>query len=173
MIISAIVAYGKNGVIGKNNRLLWNIPSDLKRFKKLTEHHHVLMGRKTFESIGKPLPNRTNLVITKQPYKNEPNHKLYFFGSIDFALKFAKQANEKELFIIGGEQIYEQTKHLWNKIYVTLVLANFNGDAYFPTLNQNEWIIQNIKVINTCDKDEYETVFQIWEKKHTTFQYQN
>ena len=137
MKISIIVANNLNNVIGDNGKIPWKSGEDLKHFKQLTEKHHVLMGRKTFESIGKPLPNRTNLLITKNSeFKREGT---VTFNKIEDAINFAKTNNENELFVIGGEQIYRESLTSASTIYQTLVLTNETGDTYFPTIDQNEW----------------------------------
>jgi dihydrofolate reductase len=129
-IVSIIAALSENNVIGKNNKLPWHISEDLKRFKQLTLHHPVIMGRKTFVSIGKPLPGRTNIVITRdENYKAED---VTIVHSLKEALNVAKEKAEEEIFIIGGAQIFEQTIKVVDKLYLTLVKGNFDGDAYFP-----------------------------------------
>ncbi|MFQ3576234.1 MAG: dihydrofolate reductase [Cytophagales bacterium] len=165
MIISAIVAADNNGVIGKDNQLLWKLKTDLKRFKTLTTNHHVLMGRKTYESIGKPLPNRVNLVVSRNHYENQTD--LIYFKSVEEALELSQKSGETELFVIGGAQIYEQTRHLWNKVYFTRVNAFLKGDAFFENLNTNDWILTSKETIFKSETDEYDHDFEIWEKKTT------
>ena len=131
-----VVATGKNGEIGFQNRLLWHIPQDLKRFKKITSGHPVIMGRKTYESIGKPLPNRTNIVISKKTDWFEEG--ILIVNSIKEALKFAKKIDE-DIFIIGGGKIYEQTLPLAGRIELTLVDAEFEADTFFPKINLKEF----------------------------------
>ena len=134
MTTSLIVAVSQNGVIGKNNQLPWHLPADLKHFKQLTMGHPILMGRKTFESIGKPLPGRTNIVITHQDHfaccgaVTAP--------SLEKALELG--ANEPEVFIIGGAAIFKQAMPLADKLYLTLIHKDFEGDAYF-TWNKSDW----------------------------------
>jgi dihydrofolate reductase len=134
MTLSIIVAIAQNRAIGKNNQLLWHLPADLKHFKQITSGHTVIMGRKTYDSIGKPLPNRRNIVITRQT--------LQIFGcevvqSLPDALALCN--NEPEVFIIGGARIYEQALPLTHRIYLTEVEQDFEGDAFFPALNLAEW----------------------------------
>jgi len=134
MIISLIAAMGKNRVIGKNNSLPWKLSADMKHFKELTTGKPVIMGRKTFEAIGKPLPNRTNIIITRnQNYKVEG---CIVVDSIDEALN-SSQGNE--VMIIGGSQIYKEFLSKANKIYLTLIDGNFEGDAFFPEYKVEEW----------------------------------
>lgn len=135
MIISFVVAMGKNRVIGKDNSLPWEMPADMKRFKELTTEKPIIMGRKTFESIGRPLPNRTNIIITRdENYKAEGCIVVH---SIDEALK-AAEGNE-EVMVIGGAQIYKEFLPTANKIYLTIIDNDFEGDAYFPEYNEDEW----------------------------------
>jgi len=138
-MISIIVAIAKNNVIGKSNELPWYIPEDLKHFKKITEGKTVLMGRKTFESIvarlGKPLPNRQNVVVTKDP-EFSPPPDVHVFGDLDRALGAFK---DKDLFIIGGASIYKQTIDKSDKLYITEVDQTIDGDAFFPEIDLNKW----------------------------------
>ena len=132
--VSIIVSIGKNGVIGRADKLMWPIPEDLKRFKQITMGHPVIMGRKTFESIlislGKPLPGRTNIVITRDE-KYQPSG-VVVTHSLEEALKKAKEIEKEEIFIGGGAQIYEQALPLVDKLYLTLIDDEKDGDAYFP-----------------------------------------
>ena len=126
---------GKNMVIGKNNSLPWKLSADLKRFKELTTGKPVVMGRKTFESIGRPLPNRINIIITREKdYKAEGCIVVH---SVDDALKFAK--GNEEIMIIGGAQIYNEFLPLANRMYLTLIDKNFEGDAYFTEFDEDGW----------------------------------
>ena len=135
MIISFVVAMSKNRVIGKNNSIPWKMPADMKHFKELTTGKPVIMGRKTYESIGKPLPNRTNIIITRdQNYKAE---NCIVVHSVDEALKASE--GSAEVMVIGGAQIYKEFLPKANKIYLTLIDADFEGDAYFPEYNVKEW----------------------------------
>ncbi|MBC7836718.1 dihydrofolate reductase [Acetobacteraceae bacterium] len=132
--VSAIVSIGKNMVIGRSDRLMWPIPEDLKRFKNLTMGHPVIMGRKTFESIlaslGKPLPGRTNIVITRD--ENYRPEGAIVTHSIEEAIEKAKEIEKEEIFIGGGAQIYEQSLPYTDRLYLTLIDDEKPGDAYFP-----------------------------------------
>lgn len=137
MKISIIVAMTEDNVIGSNGRIPWHSKDDMKHFKELTLNHHILMGKKTYESIGKPLPRRTNIILSK-------NNDLQIEGTTVFqdlgdAIRFAQDRNEHELFIIGGQQIYEFTLPIAEKIYETLVLEKYEGDTFFPSLPKNKW----------------------------------
>ena len=136
--ISIIVAFSENRVIGKNEKIPWYIIEDLKRFKQLTTDHTIIMGRKTWDSLPKkPLPNRTNIVITKNP-DFVKSSECVIVNSINEALKLCIE-NAKETFIIGGEQIYQEFLQYSNKIYLTYIDKKFDGDAFFPELNCDEW----------------------------------
>lgn len=162
MIISIIVAVAKNGVIGKDNQLLWKLSDDLKRFKQLTSNHCIVMGRKTFESIGKALPNRTNIIISRNKEINYPN--TIVCHSLKDAIEYARAMNETEVFIIGGGEIYKQALSLAHKLYLTVVDTNINGDTYFH-YQKDEWkMIENITV-NKNEKNEFDSTFFILEKK--------
>ena len=120
----------ENRVIGKDNKLPWYIPEDLKRFKAVTSGHPVIMGRKTYDSIGRPLPGRLNIVITRDhTYQNDAVSVVH---SLDDAIKLSTSADEAELFIIGGGQIFEQALSLADKLYLTVVHTEIEGDTYFP-----------------------------------------
>ncbi|HEY2580573.1 MAG TPA: dihydrofolate reductase [Mucilaginibacter sp.] len=134
MIVTIVVAISENHVIGKDNKLLWHLPNDLKHFKDITTGHTIIMGRKTYESVGKPLPRRRNIIITRQSIAIEGCEVV---NSIEAALALC--ASENEVFIVGGAEIYKQSIHLTNRIYLTIVHKQFDGDSFFPELNKNEW----------------------------------
>ncbi|HZY39362.1 MAG TPA: dihydrofolate reductase [Mucilaginibacter sp.] len=134
MIISQIAAMSDNRVIGKDNRLLWHMPNDLKHFKNTTSGHTVIMGRKTFDSVGKPLPKRRNIIITRQNITIEGCEVVH---SIEAALALSK--GEAEVFIVGGAEIYKQALRLTNRIYLTIIHHHFDGDSFFPELSKNDW----------------------------------
>ncbi len=135
MIISIIAAMGKNKVIGKNNSLPWKLPADMNHFKELTTGKPVIMGRKTFESIGKPLSNRTNIIITCD--KNYKAEDCVVVHSIEEALNAAE--NYEEVMVIGGSQIYKEFLPKANKMYLTLIDADFEGNVFFPDYKVEEW----------------------------------
>ncbi len=128
--ISIISAIAKNRAIGKDNKLLWHIGEDLRRFKALTEGHPVVMGRKTFESLGRALPNRTNIIVTRDKMFEIPG--VIIARSLEEAVKAAKREEKEEIFIIGGGQIYEQAIKLADKLYLTIVEGEYDGDTFFP-----------------------------------------
>ncbi len=134
MMVSLIVAVSQNGVIGNKGKLPWHLPADLKRFKQLTTGHPIIMGRKTFESIGKPLPGRTNIVITHQ--KNFQACGAMVAHSLEEALRLCEKENE--VFVIGGAEIFEEALPLANRIYLTLIHQDFEGDTRFD-FNHSAW----------------------------------
>jgi dihydrofolate reductase len=136
-MIALVVAAARNGAIGKENKLLWHLPNDLRFFKNLTWGSVVIMGRKTFESVNKPLPGRLNIVITRnQSWKHEG---VRVCGSLDEALHVAHQAGYKTIFIIGGADIYSQSMPLADQIYLTRVHADLEGDVFFPDPDPLIW----------------------------------
>ena len=138
MIKSIIVAIAENNVIGKDNDLIWHISEDLKRFKRITTGNCIIMGRKTFESIGKPLPNRTSIIITRN--KNYKQEGCIIVNSLEEAYLTCK--DQKEVFIIGGGEIYNEAYKSANKLYLTKVHENFEGDTFFPEIQYNDWTIE-------------------------------
>jgi dihydrofolate reductase len=135
MKISLIVAVDEKNGIGKNNQLPWHLPADLQHFKKITTGFPIIMGRKTFDSIGKPLPNRRNIVISRQ--ENLEISGAEVCNSINSAISLCK--DEREVFIIGGSQIFEQSLDLADTLYLTVIQNNFDADTFFPELDKNQW----------------------------------
>lgn len=153
MIVSAVVAVSENGVIGKENQLPWRLPADLRYFKQLTTGHTVIMGRKTYESIGKPLPNRRNIVISRNlDFKADGNEVISNFGD---ALKAC--IGEDEVFIIGGATIYEKAFDLdvVDRIYMTIVHAEFDGDTRFEIPGGKNWLIDHSERHPADEKNAY------------------
>lgn len=134
--ICIIAAISENRVIGRDNQLLWNIPDDLRRFRELTIGYLVIMGRKTFESIGKPLPSRFNIVISRNPNLQLGIEGIVRCGSLGEALCRAGEEGKERVFIIGGGQIYGQTINLADRLYLTVVKGDFPGDVYFPDYSE-------------------------------------
>lgn len=135
--ISLIAALSENRVIGIKNHLPWNLPEDLKRFRTLTSGHPIIMGRKTFESIGKPLPKRENIVITRDPaYAREG---IRVASSLESAIEIARAGSPQEIFVIGGAEIYRLALPLADRLYLTLVSGQFEGDAFFPDWSVHAW----------------------------------
>lgn len=152
---------GEKNEIGFENQLLWHLPKDLKHFKDITSGHPVIMGRKTYESIGKPLPNRTNIVVSRQ--KDWFEEGILIVGSIKEAVKFAKKIDE-EVFIIGGGNIYEQTMDVVDRLEVTLVKADLEADTFFPKINEKVWKKVNEVCHEKDEKNQYDFCFQTYER---------
>jgi dihydrofolate reductase len=134
MKVSIIVATSENHAIGKDNQLLWHLPGDLKHFKDITSGHTIIMGRRTFDSVGKPLPNRRNIVVTRQAI-TIPGCEVV--NAIDKALELCR--GEAEVFIGGGAEIYKQAMKLTDRIYLTIVHQHFEADTFFPEIDMGEW----------------------------------
>jgi len=149
MTISIIVAVSENGVIGKDNQLLWRLPDDLKRFKNLTINHPIIMGRKTFESIGKPLPGRTSIVITRNP--DFSFEGVVVTHSLEEALQKAENLHADEVFIIGGGELYRQAQSLSEKLYITEVKTVIDGDTCFEILQPSDWTEIN-RIVHESDE---------------------
>lgn len=162
MNISCVVAIANNNVIGKDNDIPWYLPADLKYFKKTTLNHHILMGRNCYESIGRPLPKRTNVIITRDPYYIASN--CLVAHSINEALEIAYDNDEKDVMIIGGGTIYNQTKDLWDTLYLTEVDLNVDGDIFFPELNYDEWKLISADSHEPDAKNEHPYTFKKFER---------
>jgi dihydrofolate reductase len=137
MIVSIIVAHANRRIIGGDNKLLWHLSDDLKKFKRITMGRFIIMGRKTWESIGKPLPGRTNVVISRN--RDLQIRDVLVFPSLGEAIEYAEEMSQEEVFIIGGEQIYRQAFPLADKLYLTVVKGSFDGDVYFPEIDPEKW----------------------------------
>jgi dihydrofolate reductase len=161
--IIQIVAKATNNVIGKDNLLVWKLSSDMQRFKNLTSGHHILMGRKTFESLGKPLPNRTHLIITRNPdFKALSGH--HAFTSVDEAIIFCQKINLEQLFIIGGGQIYHETINICNQLEITEVDVSPEGDTFYPEIERKIWKEINRQSFPADEKNEYNYSFVTYSK---------
>lgn len=137
LIISLIAAVGRNRQLGGDNKMLWHIPEDFKQFKSRTMNHHMIMGRKTFESIGRPLPGRISIVLSRDAKFKALG--VFIFDDLNVAIDYARERGEKELFIIGGAQIYQQALPLANKIYLSEVDYDGEADAFFPEIAKSDW----------------------------------
>lgn len=158
--ISLIVAIDENKAIGKDNQLLWHLPNDLKFFKKTTSGHTIIMGRKTYDSIGKPLPNRRNMVITRN--KDLKIEGVEFYTSLREAIQNSK--SENEVFVIGGSEIYNQALPLSNKIYLTQVHHKFEADTYLESLNLSDWEVVKQEDHFKDEKHLYDYSFMVLRK---------
>jgi dihydrofolate reductase len=161
MTISLVAAAGNNNVIGGNNKLLWKMPSDMKFFMNLTMHHAVIMGRKTYESFGRPLKDRRNIIITRD--QNLSIAGCEVVHSLNEALNLVKKDNE--VFIIGGADIYRQSITVANKIYLTRIYGDFEGDSYFPEINHDLWQQTAIAEYPADEKNPYPFAFLEYIKK--------
>ncbi|MDA7025710.1 dihydrofolate reductase [Bacillus sp. CLL-7-23] len=160
-MISFIFAMDRNNLIGQNNDLPWHLPEDLKYFKKVTSGHPVIMGRKTFESIGKPLPNRRNIVVTSNRNITIPDCEILY--SVQEIVKFASK--EEECFVIGGSTLYRELFPFAEKLYMTKIDEAFEGDRYFPEFAENEWEMVSRKKGLKDDKNPYNYEFLVYQRK--------
>ena len=162
MKISLIAAISENNIIGKDNKLLWKISADMKLFKSYTTGHHIIMGRKTFESFDfKPLPNRPNIVISRDPtYKKEGCTTC---TSYDEALKIARDAGEQEVYVIGGGEIYKIAIENADNLYISHVHVTLNGDTKFPRIDPSIWIVKEKQQYFKDEKNQYDFDFCIYE----------
>jgi dihydrofolate reductase len=163
MKISLVVAASDNHAIGKDNQLLWHLPKDMRFFKNTTWALPILMGRKTFESLGnKVLPGRMNMIITRQANKEYEGAKVV--TSLEQAIELAKQNDYKELMVIGGGEIYQMALPLADTIYLTRVHTNIEGDTYFPALGA-EWMLESSEPQLADEKHAFDFDFEIWQRK--------
>lgn len=145
--ISAIAAMAQNRVIGKDNALVWHIPEDFKYFKRTTLGKPIIMGRKSFESLGNPLPGRPNIVISRSgnhqssENKDGPFYATTIEEAISLGKKLAAELNQSEIFIIGGGEIYKQTLNQLDRLYLTIIHRDYQGDAFFPVFDSEKWHI--------------------------------
>lgn len=163
MKLSIIVAVSENNVIGKNNALLWHLSGDMQFFKRTTTGHRIIMGRKTFESLGKRLlPNRTTIVVTRNTDYEMPEGG-FVANSIEDAI--SKVKNETEAFVIGGEQIYKSALPFADTLYITRVHHNFEGDAFFPNIDLAQWKLVAEDSHSADEKNEFDYTFQTYERR--------
>src|ERR1700754_5061434 len=160
MIISLIAAASTNNVIGKNNQLLWSLPNDMKFFKNTTWGMAVIMGRKTYESVDKPLPGRFNIVITRQT--DWQKEGVIVASDLQDALKKAAETNCNEVFVIGGGEIYKWAIDIADKILITRVHASFDADTFFPEMDENKWQLTRNQDFGVDEKHAYAYSFQTW-----------
>ena len=166
MKLSLIVAVSENNVIGRAGDLPWHLSADLRRFKKITMGHVLLMGRKTWESIGKPLPGRTSIVISRQPDFDTGFDEVLVAGNLDDALALARQAagDEAEAFVIGGARIYEMIFPRIDRLLMTRVHADVEGDVHFPWVNWEEWQLEDVETCPADEKNEFAHTYQVYER---------
>lgn len=163
MRVSLLLAASENNVIGKDNKLPWHLPDDLKYFKNLTWGLPILMGRKTFDSIGKPLPGRKSIVITRNgAWQHEGVDVVH---SIEDAIQKAEGYGAKEIFVIGGAEIFETALPTANRIYLTSIHHQFDGDVFFPQINEEEWQVVSSRFCEKDEKNAFDHTYQVWERK--------
>ncbi len=169
MLVSAIVAMDKNRVIGVNNEIPWYLPADFRYFKRKTMEHHIIMGRKCFDSIGKPLPKRTNIILTRNPYFIATG--CLVFHNLEEALSLADENNEEECFIIGGTEIYKLAWSYIDRLYITEVDMEVtpNQDdqvVFFPEVNPKEWKEVSSNPKEADEKNEFNYTFKVYERNN-------
>jgi dihydrofolate reductase len=165
MVLSLLLAADENNVIGKDNKLPWHLPNDLRYFKNLTWGMPILMGRKTFESIGKALPGRKSIVIT---HNKEWHHKdVDVVHSIEEAINRAKEYDVREIFVIGGAEIFNTSFRQANRIYLTRIHHQFEGDVFFPEIPQKEWKLTSQRHCPADEKNPYPHTYQVWDREMT------
>lgn len=162
-MISLLVAMDKNHVIGLENDLPWHIPNDLKFFKQKTTNQTIIMGRKTHESIGRPLPNRKNIVLTKQ--KDEYPSHVDIIHDIETIKTYSENDPAEEFFVIGGANVFRQVLPFADRMYITLIDESFTGDTYFPAFPQCEWILKTKEKGEKNEKNPYDYYFLQYDRK--------
>lgn len=162
MILSIVVAVADNQVIGKDNKLLWHLPNDMKFFKNTTWAMPVIMGRKTFDSLGKALKGRTNIVISRN--ESWSAEGVLVAPSLNVALELARQTDAREVFIIGGGEIYREALPKAHRLYITRIHANMEGDTFFPAWNPTDWELRSQLDFEADEKHAHPYSFQIWER---------
>ena len=164
MKISIIAAVAQNSTIGKNNDLPWHLPDDFAYFKRKTSHHPIIMGRKSLEALGKPLPNRTNIVVTRNP--DFQTDGITVVHTLDDAVSAAKAVNDQEIFVIGGSEIYTIALPIATTLYLTEIHKPYDGDAYFPPFDKADWT-EASRQTHPAD-DRHETAFDFVEYERKT-----
>ncbi len=162
-MLSHIVAASENNVIGAKNELPWHLPNDFKYFKNKTWGMPVIMGRKSYESLKKSLPGRVNIVVTKKT--NWQPDDVFVVNNIDDAIAKAKESDAKEIFIIGGGEIFKQTINIVSKIYLTRIHATVDGDTFYPELDKEKWKLIDQQSFPADEKNNYAYTFEVWENK--------
>lgn len=162
-MLSIIVAMGNDRVIGKNNQLIWHLPEDLKRFKELTTGKTIIMGRKTFDSLGRVLPNRKHIVLTHNPNLTIDHEQVKVIHSVEELKKY--QEEKEEHFVIGGAKIYELLLPYVKKMYITQIHESFEGDTFFPEWKKNEWKVVEQVPGKKDEKNPYDYEYITYERK--------
>jgi len=165
MRMSIIAAVAENGVIGRGGKLPWHLSDDLRRFKRLTMGHTIVMGRRTWESIGRPLPGRRTIVVSRQPRYRVDTQGVEVAVRLEDALRIAETAGEDELFIVGGAELYRAALPLADRIHLTRVHAEINGDTRFPDVDWHQWQLVESEDHDSDDKNDYGYHFEIYERR--------
>ncbi|MES2411168.1 MAG: dihydrofolate reductase [Bacteroidota bacterium] len=160
-MITLIAAVAENNALGKDNKLLWHLSDDFKRFKNITSGHYIIMGRKTFESFPKPLPNRTHIIITRQ--KNYTAKHCIVVDSLQKAITVSPK--DEEIFIIGGGEIYKQSIQIADKLDITRVHHTFDADTFFPEIDLNKWKLTSEEFHPKDEKHQFDFTFQTYLRK--------
>lgn len=160
-MLTLIAAAGENNELGKNNDLVWHLPDDFKRFKKITSGHHIIMGRKTFDSFPQPLPNRTHVVITRQENFKKPG--IIVVHSLERAIELTK--DDPQPFVIGGGEIYKIAMDVADKIELTRVHGEFEADAFFPEIDESQWKLVAKEYHEKDEKHQYAFTYLTYERK--------
>ena len=163
MLISAIVACANHRIIGKDNQMPWYLPVDLAYFKRTTLDHHVIMGRNSLVSMGRPLPKRTNIVVTRDPFFIASG--CVIAHSIAEAVQIAEQNGETEAFILGGGEIFRQSVDLWDRLYLTEIDLDTEGDVFFPELDWSTWRLVSEQKHEKDDKNAFDCIFKLFERE--------
>lgn len=162
MLVSQIAAMSKNRVIGRNNQLPWHMPDDLAYFFRITRGRHIIMGRKNFEANGKALPNRLNIVVTRNPDYQAPG--CLVFHSVEDALQYSLDSGEEEVFIVGGGSIYQATLDRTDRIYITLIEAWIEGDVFFPVIDLANWTLISEEKHTADQRNTFDYTYLIYER---------
>lgn len=163
-MLSIIVAVAKNNVIGKDNKLIWHLPEDLKRFKRLTSNHTIIMGRRTFESLGRVLPNRKHVILCNDAKMNIDDENVEILDDISKLKKYIESDDEN--FVIGGATIYRLLMPFANKMYITHINQEFDGDVYFPEISEKEWKIIDREPWLKDEKNPFDYEYVTYERKN-------
>ena len=162
-MLSIIVAVAKNNVIGKDNKLIWHLPEDLKRFKRITTGHTIIMGRKTFESLGRVLPNRTHIVLSKDTDFKVDDENVQVINDISLLGEYI--SSEEENFVIGGASIYKLLMPYTSKMYITKINQEFEGDVFFPEIEEKDWGVVETQKGITDEKNVYDYEYVTYVRK--------
>jgi dihydrofolate reductase len=167
MRVSVIVAVAENGVIGRGAELPWHLSNDLRRFKEITMGHTVIMGRRTWESIGRPLPGRRMVVVSRQADYRVDAADVCVVSTVGDAAQIAEAAGDAEAFVIGGAELYRAALPQANRVYLTRVHTHVTGDTFFPEISWNEWRLIESNICQADDKNDHPHTFEIYERHLT------